>query len=85
MTPDHLPHIHEPEKGLVTLVGCQGRGVGLMTAASKRVVDYLITGEPDMLPLPITPIQSIPFHSFRRVGVAALIAWFSQPSWKQAG
>jgi glycine/D-amino acid oxidase-like deaminating enzyme len=76
MTPDHLPHIHEPEKGLVTIVGCQGRGVGLMTAASKRLVDYVATGDPDALPLPITPIKPIPFHPFRRLGAAALIAWY---------
>jgi glycine/D-amino acid oxidase-like deaminating enzyme len=76
MTPDHLPHIHEPEKGLVTLVGCQGRGVGLMTAASARVVDYISGGDPDVLPFPITPIKPIPFHPFRRIGVAALIAWY---------
>ncbi|MGC1270810.1 MAG: hypothetical protein WA842_09480, partial [Croceibacterium sp.] len=73
---DHLPHIHEPEKGLVTIVGCQGRGVGLMKAAAGRMVDYLVTGDPDALPLPITPIQPIPFHQFRRIGVAALIAWY---------
>jgi glycine/D-amino acid oxidase-like deaminating enzyme len=76
MTPDHLPHIHEPEKGLVTVVGCQGRGIGLMTAASRRVVDYLIHGDPDALPLPITPIKPIPLHQFRMIGVGALIAWY---------
>ena len=41
MTPDHLPHIHEPEPGLVTAVGCQGRGVGLMTALGARLAAYL--------------------------------------------
>ena len=41
MTPDHLPHIHEPEKGLLAVVGCQGRGVGLMTALGKRIAGYL--------------------------------------------
>jgi glycine/D-amino acid oxidase-like deaminating enzyme len=76
MTPDHLPHIHEPQKGLLTVVGCQGRGIGLMTAASKRVVDYLVHGDPDALPLPITPIRPIPLHRFRRIGVGALIAWY---------
>ena len=37
MTPDHLPHIHEPEQGLLAAVGCQGRGVGLMTALGERL------------------------------------------------
>jgi len=76
MTPDHLPHVHEPEKGLVTLVGCQGRGVGLMAAASKRLVDYVADGDPAVLPFPVTPIRPIPFHRFRRIGVAALITWY---------
>jgi glycine/D-amino acid oxidase-like deaminating enzyme len=76
MTPDHLPHIHEPEKGLVTIVGCQGRGVGLMTAAAKRLVEYLSIGDRDVLPFPVTPIKPIPMHQFRKIGVGALIAWY---------
>lgn len=76
VTLDHLPHVHEPEPGLVTMVGCQGRGVGLMTASGPRLVDYLRTGDPDRLPLPLTPISPIPFHRFRQVGVGATIAWY---------
>ncbi len=76
VTPDHLPHIHEPEPGLMTMVGCQGRGVGLMTAAGPRLADYLLHGDPDVLPLPISPIQPIPFHPFRRIGVGAVISWY---------
>ncbi|MDO6962519.1 NAD(P)/FAD-dependent oxidoreductase [Rhizobium alvei] len=76
MTPDHLPHIHEPEPGLITLVGCQGRGVALMTAAAPHLVDYLQGGGPDMLPFPVTPIAPIAFHRFRRIGVTALVTWY---------
>jgi glycine/D-amino acid oxidase-like deaminating enzyme len=75
MTPDHLPHIHEPKPGLLAAAGCQGRGVGLMTALGPRLADYLVTGDPDELPLPITPIRPIPLHPFRRLGAAGLIAW----------
>lgn len=76
VTPDHLPHIHEPEPGLLTMVGCQGRGVGLMTASGPRLVDYLMRGDRDSLPLPLSPITPIPLHQFRRVGVAGMIAWY---------
>jgi glycine/D-amino acid oxidase-like deaminating enzyme len=76
MTPDHLPHLHEPEKGLLTFVGCNGRGVGMMTAISKHLVDYINSGDPETLPFPITPIRPIPFHFFRNIGVAATIAWY---------
>eukprot|EP01032_Pedospumella_encystans_P003420 gene3420-4042_t len=32
MTPDHLPHLHEPAPGLLVAAGCQGRGIGLMVS-----------------------------------------------------
>ena len=76
MTPDHLPHIHEPEKGLVTAVGCQGRGVGLMTALGARLAAYAVDGDTAHLPFPVSPIRPIPFHAFRQIGVAATIAWY---------
>ncbi|RUV20451.1 FAD-dependent oxidoreductase [Mesorhizobium sp. M7A.F.Ca.MR.245.00.0.0] len=76
MTPDHLPHIHEPEQGLLAVAGCQGRGVGLMTALGERIAGYLQNGDARQLPFPVSPIRPIPFHAFRQVGVAATIAWY---------
>ncbi|MER8461315.1 FAD-dependent oxidoreductase [Mesorhizobium sp. M1396] len=76
MTPDHLPHIHVPEQGLLAVVGCQGRGVGLMTALGERIAGYLQSGDARQLPFPLSPIRPIPFHAFRQVGVAATIAWY---------
>jgi glycine/D-amino acid oxidase-like deaminating enzyme len=76
MTPDHLPHIHEPEPGLIAVAGCQGRGVGLMTALGEKLAAYVATRDPDMLPFPLSPIRPIPFHRFRQIGIAATIAWY---------
>ena len=76
MTPDHLPHIHEPEPGLLAVVGCQGRGVGLMTALGGRMASYLANGDINQLPFQLSPIRPIPFHAFRQIGVAATIAWY---------
>lgn len=76
MTADGLPHIHEPEKGLVTIVGCQGRGVAMMTAIGRHFIDYIMSGDAKALPFPISPVRPIPFHAFRQVGVAATIAWY---------
>lgn len=75
MTADSLPHLHEPEPGLLMVAGCQGRGIGLMTALGAPLADYIAGGDPDLLPLPVSPIRPIPLHRFRRVGVAARIAW----------
>ncbi len=76
MTPDHLPHVHEPEKGLLAVAGCQGRGVGLMTALGPRLADYIEHGDPAALPFPVSPIRPIPLHGLRQIGVGAMIAWY---------
>jgi glycine/D-amino acid oxidase-like deaminating enzyme len=76
LTPDHLPHIHEPEKGLIAALGCQGRGLGMMTALGSRLAAYLAGGDREHLPFPVSKIRPIPFHGFRRLGVAAAIAWY---------
>lgn len=76
MTPDFLPHLHEPAPGLFMVAGCQGRGIGLMTALGPSLAAYAASGDPDVLPLPLSPLRTIPFHRFRRIGVAAHVAWY---------
>ncbi|KQW29227.1 FAD-dependent oxidoreductase [Rhizobium sp. Root274] len=76
MTPDYLPHVHEPAPGLFMVAGCQGRGIGLMTALGPSLAAYAASGDARVLPLPVTPLRPIPFHRFRCIGVAAHVAWY---------
>lgn len=76
VTTNHLPHIHEPEPGLIAAIGCQGRGIGLMTALGARLAIYAAGGDVRDLPFPVTPVRPIPFHRFRRLGVAGAIALY---------
>ena len=76
MTLDHLPHLHEPAPGLLVAAGCQGRGIGLMSALGPLLADYAFARDPAMLPFPLTPIRPIPLHGLRHLGVGAAIAWY---------
>ena len=76
MTPDHLPHVHEPIPGVVAALGCQGRGVGLMTSLGPKLVDYVLTGDPNTIPFVITKVEPIPFHRFRIIGISAAITYY---------
>ena len=71
-----LPHLHEPQLGLIIDIGCMGRGVGLQTAMGAALAQYVLTGDVSVLPFPLRPINPIPFHSFRRIGLGAIIAWY---------
>ncbi|MEJ0097686.1 MAG: FAD-dependent oxidoreductase [Bauldia sp.] len=73
VTTDHMPHLHVPEPGLVAFVGCQGRGVALMTAMGLELGPALASDDLGGLPFPVSPIRPIPFHALRQVGIAAAI------------
>ncbi len=76
VTTDYLPHLHEPAPGLLIDAGCQGRGVALQTALGRAIATSIATQNAEALPLPVTPLRSIPFHRFHQAYVSALIAWY---------
>ena len=73
--PDFMPHLHEPEPGLLISIGCQGRGIGLQTAMgielAKRALDRAY--EPALL---FSPIRAIPFHGLKAIGVSFMVALY---------
>ncbi|MCD0501913.1 NAD(P)/FAD-dependent oxidoreductase [Bordetella petrii] len=76
VTRDYLPHLHEPEPGLLIDIGCQGRGVGLQTAMGKALAAYTAGDGADALPVPLTPIKGFPLYGLRRIYVNAVVAWY---------
>lgn len=76
VTRDFLPHVHEPEPGLLALIGCMGRGVGLQTAMGEAVAEALVSGNRAAIPFPVTPIRTLPLHALHELYVGALVAWY---------
>ncbi len=76
VTRDYLPHVHEPEPGLLMALGYTGRGVALATALGGAMGKYAATGDKAHLPLPVTPITPIPFHGARALYAGAMFAWY---------
>lgn len=76
LTRDFLPHLHEPEPGLLVDIGCMGRGVGLQTAMGRAMAQYLSTGDRASLPFPVTSITPLPLHALNELYVSAIIAWY---------
>lgn len=64
ITLDYLPHYHALDDDLHILVGYNGRGVAL----SHRLGAWLaakLTGAPERMEIPATPIRPFPLHRFR--------------------
>ncbi|WMD23131.1 FAD-binding oxidoreductase [Achromobacter seleniivolatilans] len=76
ITRDYLPHLHEPQPGLLVDIGCQGRGVGLQTSMGRAMAQYVATGDANALPVPLSPVVPFPLYGLRRLYVNAVVTWY---------
>ena len=63
MTEDKLPHMHALAEGVITWVGCNGRGVALGIALGPVLADAALGVAPADLPLPLTALGRVPAHA----------------------
>jgi len=73
LTLDGLPHVHEPEPGLVVGLGYNGRGIAMASRMGHWLADLALRGERP--PLPSVPIAPIAWHAMRRPAIALGIGW----------
>ncbi|MGI9372369.1 MAG: NAD(P)/FAD-dependent oxidoreductase [Hyphomicrobiales bacterium] len=75
LTPDGVPHLHEPVPGLLMALGYNGRGVAAASALGTAIGAYASANDPSALPFPPSKIDQIPFHSLREPFMAIAFAW----------
>jgi glycine/D-amino acid oxidase-like deaminating enzyme len=74
-TPDHYPHIHEPDDAVLVCLGYNGRGVAMSSAMGPELARRVIGGPAAEIDMPITSVREMPFHALWRSGVAARVAY----------
>ena len=72
---DNLPHFHEPEPGLLAMVGYSGRGIAAATLFGAQAGEYAVSGDEAVLDLPVMPVEALPFAWLRPMIVAAAGRW----------
>jgi glycine/D-amino acid oxidase-like deaminating enzyme len=85
LTLDHLPHLHEPEPGLLAALGYNGRGVALASAMGHLLAQRVGGRAAETLPLPILPLRSVPLYALRKPAIAALSVWKRAQDRREAG
>lgn len=75
VTPEMMPHIHEPAPGILAGIGFSGRGIA-MTSVMGRALSSKLLGTPAAdLPFPIRPITPVPLH-----GIASRLMPLAAPA-----
>lgn len=75
VTIDRLPRLFALGDGAFAHLGCNGKGVAWCCAMGPVLADLLDGGDPEISPLPVSALSTIPFHRLRRVYVAAGSTW----------
>lgn len=75
ITDDHLPHLHEPQPGLLVGLGYNGRGVAMSTVVGRMLSERVLGADPNSLALPVSQIKPVFFRRGKMFGMGPAI-WF---------
>jgi glycine/D-amino acid oxidase-like deaminating enzyme len=81
ITPDHYPHVHEPDESALVCLGYNGRGVAMSTAMGPQLAKRVIGGATAPIDMPITTLKEIPFHALWRSAVTARMVYGRVRDW----
>lgn len=75
ITIDRLPRIISIGPNAYAHFGCNGSGIAWCTAIGAAFAELFAHGDSRALPIPVTPIQPIPFHGLHRLYVGVGSTW----------
>ncbi|WP_341862900.1 FAD-dependent oxidoreductase [Gymnodinialimonas sp. 57CJ19] len=75
VTEDHLPHLHEPQAGLIVGLGYNGRGVAMSNVMGRVMAERILGAAPKDLPFPVTKVAGIPLRNLKVMGMKHVIRW----------
>ena len=62
VTPEMMPHLHEPAPGVLAGLGYSGRGIAMTSVMGRTLAGKLLGQPDDDLPFPVMPITPLPMH-----------------------
>lgn len=75
VTDDHLPHLHQPQPGVLVGLGYNGRGVAMSQVMGQALAARALGRPEGDIPLPVTEIKPIFAHAIQTRGVGTAV-WF---------
>jgi len=66
VTPEMMPHLHEPDQGVLAGIGFSGRGIAMTSVMARCLVHKALGGGSDELPFPVSSINPIPLHGITK-------------------
>lgn len=84
MTEDHLPHLHEPQPGLLVGLGYNGRGVAMSNVMGRVMAQRVSGASPDTLPFPAIPIRVFGNRQVKMMGLSTAMSFMRFLDWLES-
>lgn len=65
VTPEMMPHLHEPDSGVLAGLGFSGRGIAMTSVMARTLVRRALGEDTSTLPFPVLPVEPIKFHALQ--------------------
>lgn len=69
LTDDHLPHLHEPQPGLLIGLGYNGRGVAISHVMGRVMAERVLGAAPGDLAFPCSPLRPFALRLLKQTGM----------------
>ena len=73
LTEDRLPHLHEPQPGLLVGLGYNGRGVAMSNVMGRVLAERVLGTPANGLAFPCNALKTVPFRAIQVFGLGPAI------------
>lgn len=84
LTPDRVPHMYEPEPGLICGLGYNGRGVAMSLVMGREMARRALGTALADLPFPIAPIKPYAFREPQVLGAGVAMSYWRMLDQREA-
>lgn len=85
LTPDRVPHLFEPQQGLICGLGYNGRGVAMSLVMGREMARRALGAAPEDLPIPLAPIKPYPFREPQVLGAGVAMSYWRMLDQREMG
>ncbi|MFC6635901.1 FAD-dependent oxidoreductase [Sulfitobacter sediminilitoris] len=76
LTPDRVPHLLEPEPGLICGLGYNGRGVAMSLVMGREMARRALGAAIEELPFPLAPMKPYAFREPQVLGAGLAMRYW---------
>jgi sarcosine oxidase len=85
VTPDRVPHMYEPQPGLICGLGYNGRGVAMSLVMGREMARRALGAATENLPFPLAPIKPYPFREPQVLGAGVAMSYWRMLDQREMG